>query len=88
MLNNNDKLAIFGQIGPNKATFMSQLDLMVIYLSFYGRPNLTPSIGFIEFEIYYPTRLLKSVHNQSIVLVFCINLAIFFHTFFSDDFLG
>jgi hypothetical protein len=39
MLNNKDKLAIFGQIGPNKATFMSQLDLMVIYLKFYGRPT-------------------------------------------------
>ena len=50
MLNNKDKLAIFGQIGPNKATFMSQLDLMVIYLKFYGRPNLTPNIGFIEFK--------------------------------------
>ena len=54
MLNNKDKLAIFGQIGPNKATFMSQLDLMVIYLKFYGRPNLILNIGFIEFETYYP----------------------------------
>ena len=64
MLNNQDKLAIFGQI---KATFMSQLDLMVIYLKFYGWPNLTPNIGFIE--LLRETRLLKSVHNQSSVLV-------------------
>ena len=51
MLSNKDTLAIFGQI---KATFMSQLDLMVIYLKFYGRPNLILNIGFIEFETYYP----------------------------------